>query len=166
MPEYRSKALFAKLVLDGAQAGLSWITILRKRENYYRAMNDLDPVKMARWTDKKIEKLLQNEGLVRNRLKILSARQNARAYLKLEEDMGSFGEHLWGFVDGEPIVNRFETLEELPAETELSRRISKDLKRRGFQFVGPTIIYAFMQAVGMVNDHLVSCFRYRELLNR
>lgn len=163
VPEFGSKALFAKLVLDGAQAGLSWLTILRKRENYYRAMNDLDPARMARWTSKSIDKLMQNDGLVRNRLKIMAARQNARAYLKLEEELGSFGMYLWDFVDGAPIVNRFETLEELPAETELSRRISKDLRGRGFKFVGPTIVYAFMQAVGMVNDHLVSCFRYQEV---
>ncbi len=162
VPERDSKALFAKLILDGAQAGLSWITILRKREHYYRAMDDLDPEKMARWTDKRIEKLLQDEGLVRNRLKMFAARQNAQAWIALEEDLGSFSDYLWGYVDGRPIVNRFQTMKELPAQTDLSKSLGKDLKKRGFNFVGPTIVYAFMQAVGMVNDHLVTCFRHKQ----
>mgnify|MGYP002713123281 CR=1 FL=1 len=160
VPIRDSKDLFAKLILDGAQAGLSWITILRKREHYYEAMDGLDPEKMARWTDRRIEKLLQDERLVRNRLKMLAARQNARAFLALESDLGSFADYLWGYVDGEPLVHHFRTVEDLPAQTELSRRIGKDLKKRGFNFVGPTIVHAFMQAVGMVNDHLVTCFRH------
>ena len=163
VPIHESHALFAKLILDGAQAGLSWITILRKRDNYYQAMNDLDPHRIARWTDKKIETLLQNPGLVRNRLKIESVRKNAKAYIKLETELGSFSKYLWDFVDGRPIINRFKSMQDVPAETELSRQIAKDLKKRGFNFVGPTIIYAFMQAVGMVNDHLATCFRHREL---
>jgi DNA-3-methyladenine glycosylase I len=162
VPVRDSKALFAKLILDGAQAGLSWITILRKRDNYYRAMNGLDPEKMARWTDKRIEKLLLDEGLVRNRLKMFSARQNARAWLELEAGPGSFSDYLWDHVDGQPIVNHFRRMDELPAQTALSQQIGKDLKKRGFNFVGPTIVYAFMQAVGMVNDHVVDCFRHGE----
>jgi DNA-3-methyladenine glycosylase I len=160
VPVHDSKALFAKLILDGAQAGLSWITILRKRDRYYSAMDGLDPEKMACWTDRRIEKLLLDEGLVRNRLKMFSARQNAQAYLSLEAELGSFADYLWDHVDGEPIVNQFRTMQDLPAQTDLSKQLGKDLKKRGFNFVGPTIVYAFMQAVGLVNDHLVTCFRH------
>ena len=163
VPERDSQALFAKLILDGAQAGLAWITILRKRDNYYEAMDGLNPEKMARWTDRRIEKLLRNEGLVRNSLKMLAARKNAQAYLRLQEEGSSFSDYLWNHVNGERIVNRFKSMTDLPAKTPLSETISKDLKKRGFSFVGPTIIYAFMQAVGMVNDHEVNCFRYSEV---
>ena len=162
VPVHDSQALFAKLILDGAQAGLSWITILRKREHYYRAMDGLDPAKMARWTDQRIERLLQDEGLVRNRLKMLAARQNAQAFVRLEEELGSFSEYLWDHVNGQPIVHHYRSMSELPAQTELSQKLGKDLKKRGLNFVGPTIVYAFMQAVGMVNDHLTTCFRHPE----
>lgn len=155
-PVYDDKELFAKLILDGAQAGLSWITILRKMDNYYVAFDGLDPEKMANYDDAKIEELLQNEGIIRNRLKVNAARTNAQAYLKLQEEQ-SFSDYLWGFVDHKPIINEWNSLSEVPASTEISEAISKDLKKRGFKFVGPTIIYAFMQAVGMVNDHLIEC---------
>ncbi len=163
VPIWDSKELFAKLILDGAQAGLSWITILRRREGYYAAMDALDPERMARWSDKRIQKLLGDERIIRNRLKVESARSNAIAYLELEEEMGSFSEYLWSYVGGAPIVNRFRELSEIPAETEVSKRLSKDLKKRGFRFVGPTIVYAFLQAAGLVNDHIVSCFRHHEV---
>jgi DNA-3-methyladenine glycosylase I len=156
--------LYAKLVLDGAQAGLSWLTILKRREGYERAFEGLDPEVIARYGERDMERLLADPGIIRNRQKVASAIGNARAYLELREELGSFSEHLWSFVDGEPLVNRFRRIGEVPAETEISRALSKDLKSRGFSFVGPTIVYAFMQAVGMVNDHLVSCFRHGEVL--
>ncbi|NIP79733.1 MAG: DNA-3-methyladenine glycosylase I, partial [Gemmatimonadetes bacterium] len=152
--------LFAKLLLDGAQAGLSWITILRKRENYYRAFDDFDPEAMARYDDARIEALLQDPGIVRNRQKVNAFVKNARAYLALQEE-DSFSDFLWSFVDGAPVQNAWERLDQLPAETERSTAMSRALKSRGFTFVGPTICYAFMQAVGMVNDHVVSCHRYQ-----
>ncbi|MCA9971598.1 MAG: DNA-3-methyladenine glycosylase I [Anaerolineales bacterium] len=161
VPEYDDRQLFAKLVLDGAQAGLSWITILRKREAYWRAFDQFDPEKIARYDDGKKAELLQNAGIVRNRLKIEAAVKNARGYLAIQEKQGSFGDFLWQFVEGVPIQNTWRTLGELPAETAVSRAMSKALKQWGFNFVGPTICYAFMQAVGMCNDHLVSCFRHR-----
>jgi DNA-3-methyladenine glycosylase I len=150
--------------LEGAQAGLSWITILKRRESYREAFDGFDPEVVAGWGSEKVEELMGNEGIIRNRLKIESAIKNAKAFLKVQEEFGSFDKYIWDFVDGKPIQNSFETLDELPAETELSKIISKDLKRRGFSFVGPTIVYAHMQATGMVNDHLTSCFRYKELL--
>lgn len=162
VPIYDDQLLFAKLILDGAQAGLSWITILRKRGNYRKAFDGFDPVKVAAYDEAKIEELLGNAGIIRNRQKINSAIKNAQAFLNVQEEFGSFDAYIWGFVDGNPIQNEWQTMSELPAKTELSETISKDLKKRGFNFVGPTIIYAFMQAVGMVNDHTVDCFRYQE----
>jgi DNA-3-methyladenine glycosylase I len=150
--------LFEMLTLEGAQAGLSWSTILRKREGYRRAFAGFDPVEVARFSARDVERLLADPGIVRNRLKVESTVNNAARVLELRET-GGLGAYLWGFVDGAPIVNRWRSLSELPAETELSKAISKDLKRRGFRFVGPTVIYAFMQAVGMVDDHTIDCFR-------
>jgi DNA-3-methyladenine glycosylase I len=150
------------MVLEGAQAGLSWITILRKRENYRRAFDGFDPAKIARYTPKKIEKLMADEGIIRNRLKIEGAVLSARAWLAIMQEGPGFSTMLWDYVGGEPIVNHLRLTDRAPAETEISRALSKDLKRRGFKFVGPTIVYAFMQAVGMVNDHAVTCFRHPE----
>jgi DNA-3-methyladenine glycosylase I len=161
VPEYDSRALFEKLLLDGFQAGLSWITILRKRDNFRRAFDGFDPVKMARYDKRKIERLMQDEGIVRNRAKIESSVNSARAYLGIEAREG-FSNYLWKYVDGRPLQNRARHLGEIPAETELSKRISKDLRKEGFNFCGPTIVYAFMQAVGMTNDHLDGCFRCAE----
>jgi DNA-3-methyladenine glycosylase I len=160
VPERDDRALYEKLVLDGFQAGLSWITILRKREAFRDAFDGFVPEKVARFSSKKIEALMRDEGIVRNRAKIEGAVASARAWLLMMEQGASFGTHLWGFVDGKPIVNRYSAMTEVPAETELSRAISKDLKSRGFKFCGPTIVYAFMQATGMVNDHLMSCHRH------
>jgi DNA-3-methyladenine glycosylase I len=154
------RALFEMLVLEGAQAGLSWITILRKRENYRRAFDGFEPARIARYTPKKIERLMNDEGIVRNRLKIEGAIQSARAWLEIQDEGPGFSAFLWDFVDGAPIVNHLKPGERIPAETDISRKLSKELKRRGFKFVGPTIVYAFMQAVGMVNDHLVTCWRH------
>ena len=162
VPVYDDQQLFAKLVLDGAQAGLSWITILRKRDNYYEAFDNFDPVKMAAYDEAKFEQLMNNPGIVRNRQKIRSAIKNAQAYLQIMEETGSFSDFLWQFVDGKPLQNEWRILSELPAKTAESEAMSKALKKRGFSFVGPTIVYAFMQAVGMVNDHIVDCFRHAE----
>lgn len=162
VPVYDDKALYAKLILDGAQAGLSWITILRKRENYYAAFDGLDPEKIVHYGDDKVAELLQDSGIVRNRLKINSTIKNARGYLQITEEHGSFSTFLWDFMDGQPLQNAWPTMADVPAETELSKEISKTLKKYGFSFVGPTIVYAFMQAVGMVNDHTLDCFRYEE----
>lgn len=161
VPITDNRELLAKLILDGAQAGLSWITILRKREGYIKAFDNFDPDKMARYSDKKIEKLMQNPAIVRNRLKIESARQNARAYLKIMEGDESFAEFLWKFVDGKPIQNKWQSMKEVPAATPEAEAMSKALKKAGFNFVGPTIVYAFMQAVGMVNDHVTTCHRHK-----
>ena len=166
VPLRDSRALFEMLMLEGAQAGLSWITILRKRENYRRAFDGFDPVKIARYTPAKIEKLLGDEGIVRNRLKIEGVVSSAKAYLQMEKEGIDFSEFLWGFVDGKQIINRLKPGGPFPAETDTSRALSKDLKKRGFKFVGPTIVYAFMQAVGMVNDHLVTCHRHPEFKKR
>jgi len=163
VPEYDDQRLFAKLILDGAQAGLSWITILRKRENYWAAFDQFDPEKIARYDEAKIAELLQNPGIIRNRLKVQSVVKNARGYLEIMEKEGSFSQFLWGFVDGRPIQNNWRSMADMPTETKESQTMSKALKKRGFSFVGPTIIYAFMQAVGMVNDHITSCFRYAEV---
>jgi DNA-3-methyladenine glycosylase I len=160
VPERDDRALYEKLVLDGFQAGLSWITILRKREAFQRAFDGFAPEKIARYSKKKVEALMQDEGIVRNRMKIEGAIQSARAWLQMMEPGAGFAPYLWDFVDGKPIVNRYKTISEIPAETELSRTISKELKARGFKFCGPTIIYAFMQATGMVNDHLLGCPRH------
>jgi DNA-3-methyladenine glycosylase I len=159
VPEYDSRALFEKLLLDGFQAGLSWITILRKRDNFRAAFDGFDPQRMARYDARKVERLMNDAGIVRNRAKIESAVTSARAYLEIEAREG-FSNFLWRYVDGRPIQNKLRHMGEMQAETELSKRISKDLKKAGFNFCGPTIVYAFMQATGMANDHLVGCFRH------
>jgi DNA-3-methyladenine glycosylase I len=163
LPLHDDRRLFEFLVLEGAQAGLSWITILRKRENYRQAFDDFDPQRIAGYGEKKIEGLLSNTGIIRNRLKIASAVRNARAFMQIQQEFESFDAYLWRFVDGRPKQNRWKTLKEIPAETSESRALSKDLIRRGCSFVGPTICYAFMQAVGMVNDHVVNCFRHAQI---
>jgi DNA-3-methyladenine glycosylase I len=163
VPQHDERKLFEMLILDGAQAGLSWITILRKRDNYRAAFDEFDPHKMARYGERKVRALLNDPGIVRNRLKIAAAIENAKMLLKLQENDGSLDEYLWRYVGGKPIVNAWRSIKEIPPRTPLSDAISKDLTRRGFKFVGPTICYAFMQAAGMVNDHTVDCFRYREL---
>ena len=157
VPEYDDRALFEKLILDGFQAGLSWITILRKRENFRKAFDNFEPAKIARYDAKKIEALMNDAGIVRNRAKIEGTVAGAKAYLKIMEEGPGFAKHLWGFVGGAPKVNAFKTTRSVPASTPVSIAISKDLASRGFKFVGPTIVYAFMQATGMVNDHLVTC---------
>jgi DNA-3-methyladenine glycosylase I len=161
--QHDDRKLFEFLILEGAQAGLSWDTVLRKRENYRAAFDSFDAEKIARYDAAKIESLLRNEGIIRNRLKIASAIGNARSFLKIRDEFGSFDAYIWNFVDGKPIVNSWKSLREVPAKTSVSDAMSKDLKKRGFNFVGSTIMYAFMQACGLVNDHLVSCFRYREV---
>ena len=160
VPEYDDRALYEKLVLDGFQAGLSWITILRKRDNFRRAFDDFQPEKIARYDAHKKAKLMQDSGIVRNRLKIDGAVLSARAYLEVMEKGPGFATLLWDFLDGKPKLNKFRSTKQVPAETALSRAMSKELSARGFKFVGPTIVYAFMQAVGMVNDHLVKCHRH------
>jgi len=157
VPEYDDRALYEKLVLDGFQAGLSWITILRKRENFRRAFDGFDPAKIARYDARKKAKLMQDQGIVRNRLKVEGAVLSARAWLEVMENGPGFSALLWDFMDGTPKINTFRDTKQVPAETPLSRKISKELAGRGFKFVGPTIVYAFMQAVGMVNDHLIDC---------
>jgi DNA-3-methyladenine glycosylase I len=159
VPEFDDRALFEKLILDGFQAGLSWITILRKRENFRRAFDDFDPEKIARYPKRKIERLMGDAGIVRNRAKIAGAVGSARAFIKIMESGPGFSALLWDFLDGRPKLNNFREPKQVPAETALSRKMSKELIGRGFKFVGPTIVYAFMQAVGMVNDHLVTCHR-------
>ncbi len=154
---------FEFLTLEGAQAGLSWSTIIKKREGYRKAFDGFDPEIIARYDDKKIEELLQDSSIIRNRLKILSTVSNAQAFLNVQEEFECFDNYIWGFTDGEPIVNEWRKMSEVPAYTPLSDKISKDLKKRGFKFVGTTIIYAHMQAIGIVNDHTVDCFRYAEL---
>ena len=161
VPEYNDRALYEKLVLDGFQAGLSWITVLRKREAFRAAFDNFDPEKIARYDARKIESLMQNAGIVRNRAKIEGAVASARAWLKVQEKEG-FGPLLWGFFDGESVQNSFREMTEIPAQTPLSVRIAKEIKSRGFRFCGPTVVYAFCQATGMVNDHLVHCFRHEE----
>ena len=163
VPQYDDSALFEFLILEGAQAGLSWITILRKRDHYRLAFDGFDPAKVARYDQLQLARLMGDAGIVRNRLKIESAIVNARQFIELQESCGSFGDYLWRFVDGKPVHNTWRNQSELPAQTPLSVAMSKDLAARGFKFVGPTICYSLMQAVGMVNDHLVSCFRHREL---
>ena len=166
VPLRDDRALYELLTLEGAQAGLSWSTILKKREGYRRAFAGFDPAKVARFDERKVEELLQDPGIVRNRLKVESTVENARRVLEVQEEPGGFSELLWGFVDGEPLVGGWTTLGELPAETPVSKAMSKELKRRGFRFVGPTVCYAFMQAAGLANDHVVGCFRYAELTSR
>lgn len=163
VPVHSDKKLFEFLTLEGAQAGLSWITILRKREGYREAFDRFDFEKVAKYKEARIQKLLQNEGIVRNQLKIRSTVTNAQAFIQVRKEFGTFNKYIWSFVDGKPIINTFKTLKEIPAKTEISDAMSKGLKKRGFKFVGSTICYAFMQATGMVNDHVTTCFRYKEL---
>jgi DNA-3-methyladenine glycosylase I len=164
VPSHDERHLFEMLTLEGAQAGLSWSTILRKREGYRRAFAGFDPATVAGFGSRDVERLLADPGIVRNRLKVESAVNNAARVLEAQDELGSLDSYLWAFVDGEPIVNHWRVLSELPAETELSSAISKDMKRRGFRFVGPIGIYAFMQSVGMVNDHTIDCYRARSEL--
>ena len=163
VPQHDDRKLFEFLLLEGAQAGLSWDTILRKRENYRAAFDNFDMEKIARYTHKKIQRLLINDGIIRNRLKLLSAVNNAKKCRAVQEEFGSLDRYLWQFVGGKPVANHWRFLNQVPARTAVSDAMSKDLKRRGFAFVGSTICYALMQAIGMVNDHLVDCFRYRDL---
>jgi len=160
VPLHDDQKIFEFIILEGAQAGLSWDTILRKRENYRAAFDDFDPIKVAQYDDGKVAQLLTNEGIIRNRLKIAAAITNAKAFLKVQKEFGSFQKYVWEFVDGEPITNSWTESGQVPATSEVSDALSKDLKKRGFQFVGSTIMYAHMQATGLVNDHLVTCFRY------
>ncbi|MBI3645246.1 MAG: DNA-3-methyladenine glycosylase I [Acidobacteriales bacterium] len=163
VPQHEDRVLFELLILEGAQAGLSWDTILNKRENYRRAFDNFDPIKVARYSQRKIQALLRDDGIVRNRLKIVSAVQNAKAFLAVQGEVGSFDRYIWEFVGGKPRVNRWRSAKQVPARTAESDAMSKELKKHGFNFVGSTICYAFMQAVGMVNDHAVECFRYADL---
>ena len=163
VPIHDDRTLFEFLILEGAQAGLSWETVLKKRENYRKAFSNFDPVKVSRYSDKKVEALMGNKGIIRNRLKITSAINNAKRFLEVRKEFGSFDTYIWQFVNGKPITNRFKSIQEIPATTKESDAMSKDLKKRGFKFVGPTICYAHMQATGMVNDHIVGCFRYKEI---
>lgn len=165
VPVHEDRTLFEFLILEGAQAGLSWITVLKKREAYREAFDGFDPQKVAAYDDEKVEALLQNKSLIRNRLKIKSAVQNAQAFLKVQNEYGSFDTYIWSYVDGKPIVGHWKSLDEVPASSDLSDKISKDLKKRGFNFVGSTIVYSFLQATGLVMDHITSCFRYEELKN-
>ena len=162
-PVYDDKTLFEFLLLETFQAGLSWITILKKRENFRKAFDDFDYLKIANYSEDKIASLLQDAGIIRNKLKVRSAVTNAQAFMVIQKEFGSFSNYIWGFVDGKPIQNTFNSMNEMPANTALSDTISKDLKKRGLKFVGSTVVYAHMQATGMVNDHLTSCFRYKEV---
>ncbi len=161
IPVHDDRKLFEMLILEGAQAGLNWITILKKRENYRKAFDNFDAKKIACYDKQKVKKLLANEGIIRNRLKIEATVQNAKLFLDVQKEFGSFDNYIWQFVDGNPIINRWKSLKEIPPKTPESDAMSKDLKKRGFKFVGSTICYAFMQACGMVNDHVTSCFRYK-----
>jgi len=161
VPQHDDRMLFEFLILEGAQAGLSWDTILKKRDNYRKAFDNFDAQKVARYSEKRCATLLADPGIVRNRLKVASAVRNAKAFLKVQREFGSFDRYIWRFVDGKPTVNRHWSLTDIPARTEMSDAMSKDLKTRGFNFVGSTICYAFMQATGMVNDHEVKCFRWK-----
>lgn len=163
VPVHDDRKHFEMIVLDGAQAGLSWQTVLRKREAYREAFDNFDFGKVARYNEKKIAKLLENPGIIRNRLKVSSAVKNARAFLAVREEFGTFDKYIWQFVGGSPVHNSWKSLKELPAKTHVSDAMSKDMKKRGFNFVGSTICYAYMQAAGMVNDHTTECFRYKEL---
>jgi len=163
VPMHDDNQLFEVLILDGTQAGLSWTTILNKRENYRKAFDNFDIQKVAKYGDKKIKSLLNNAGIVRNKLKIASAIRNANVFIKIQKEFGSFDKYIWAFVNNIPIQNKHKNLSDCPAKTELSDKISKDLKARGMNFVGSTIIYAILQTIGMVNDHTIDCFRYKEL---
>ncbi len=161
-PLHDDQKLFEFLILEGAQAGLSWVTILKRRDGYRKAFSNFDPISVSKFTQKRVEKLVHNDDIIRNRLKINSAINNAKQFLQIQKEFGSFDSYLWGFVNHKPIKNKFKKLSDLPASTELSEKLSKDLKKRGFNFVGPTICYALMQAVGMVNDHTSECFLYKK----
>ncbi len=163
VPVRDDRKLFEMLTLEGAQAGLSWITVLQKRENYRKLFAGFDYRNIVRLTDNKLEKILTNPGIIRNRLKVFSVRQNARCFINVQSEFGSFDQYVWRFVDGQVVQNKYETIKQVPASTRQSDALSKDLKKRGFKFVGTTICYAFMQAVGMVNDHVTSCFRHQQL---
>ncbi len=162
-PVYDDDTLFEFLILETFQAGLSWITVLRKRENFRKAFDNFNYKKVAKYNQEKIDSLLQDAGIIRNKLKVKATITNAQAFLKIQDEFGSFSNYIWDFVDGKPINNKFKSLDEIPANTSLSDTISKDLKKRGFKFVGTTVVYAHMQATGMVNDHEMSCFRYNEV---
>jgi len=163
VPVYDDKKLFEFLILEGAQAGLSWLTILKRREGYRKAFADFDVQKVAKFDAKKVELLMLDEGIIRNRLKIESTIKNAKAFIKIQKEFGSFSNYIWNFVNGKPLQNTIKNMSEIPAKTDISEKISKDLKKRGMNFVGATIIYAHMQATGMVNDHEVGCFKYCEV---
>ena len=165
VPVHDDRLLFEFLILEGAQAGLSWYTILRKRPNYHLALDNFDPFIIAKYDQQKVSELLANPGIIRNKLKINATIQNAQAYIRIYQEFGSFDSYIWQFVGGKPIINAWKTGNEIPAESEVSKQMSKDLLHRGFHFVGPTICYAFMQAVGMVNDHTTDCFRYQDILD-
>ncbi|WP_226659329.1 DNA-3-methyladenine glycosylase I [Pseudalkalibacillus hwajinpoensis] len=160
VPVRDDQKLFEMLILEGAQAGLSWITILKRRENYRKAFDQFEVEKVAAYGEEKIQELLMDEGIIRNKLKVRGTVKNAKAFLKIQEEFGSFSSYIWAFTENTPILNRWKSIEEVPAETELSKKISKDLKKRGFTFVGPVIMYSFLQAVGIVNDHTTDCFRH------
>ncbi len=162
VPVHEDRKHFEFLILEGAQAGLSWLTILKRREGYAQAFANFDPKKVAHFDEKKVEELMQNSGIIRNRLKIESAINNAKRFLEVQKEFGSFDSYVWGFVGGKPIQNQWKSHKEIPAVNDAAKLLSRDLKKRGFKFVGPTIIYAHMQAIGMVNDHTVDCFRYKK----
>ncbi|HZS28230.1 MAG TPA: DNA-3-methyladenine glycosylase I [Candidatus Angelobacter sp.] len=166
VPQHDDRVLFEFLILEGAQAGLSWSTILNKREAYRKAFSNFDPARVAKYDAKKVKALLANEGIVRNKLKIAATIQNAKSFIAVQKEFGSFNTYVWEFIGGKPKINKIASMKQLPASTPESEAMSKDLLKRGFRFVGPTICYAFMQAVGMVNDHNTSCFRYPELAKR
>jgi len=162
-PEYRDREIFKAIVLDTFQAGLSWAIILNKRENFGRAFGNFSPLKVAKFGKRDVARLMKDEGVVRNRLKIESTITNAQKFLEVKKEFGTFSKYIWGFVDGKSITNKFKRMGQIPAKTELAEKISKDMKGRGFRFVGPTIVYAFMQGIGMANDHTTDCFRYRQV---
>ena len=166
VPVHNDRKLFELLILEGAQAGLSWETVLKKRKNYKREFDNFIPELVSRYDNEKIKKLCENPGIIRNKLKINSAVRNAKVFLEIKKEIGSFSKYIWSFSDNKQINNSYKSISELPVKTELSEIISKDLKKRGMNFVGPTIIYAYMQAVGMVNDHTTGCFRYKEIKNK
>lgn len=165
VPVYDDQKLFEFITLEGAQAGLTWETILNRRENYRKAFKSFDPKKVAKMNDIDIEKLMQNSGIIRNKLKITSTITNAQNFLNIQKEFGSFSNYMWSFVKGKPFQNKWKAFNEIPVETEIAQNLSKDMKKRGFKFFGPTICYAHMQAIGMVNDHVVGCFRYKEVIN-
>ena len=165
-PIFDDRLLFEFLILEGMQAGLSWSTILNKRDNFRRAFDNFEANKIARYDQTKIKELLENQGIIRNRLKIEATIKNARLFLEIQKEFGSFSHFIWKFVDHKPLINKWKSLSDIPAKTGLSDEMSKDLKKRGFKFIGSTICYAFMQAVGMVNDHTMNCFRYKELISK